>query len=128
MANRKLFNSKNITYLIENLLDKGQVDLVMQILQSKELKSLSPNILDLLKRRQIKIEDYNQTKVYSKTEIAQKVLEQIGSQTGIDIAGAKIIIDENMSAGVKIKSRDRLIDASLSTMLRKGLEELIENN
>lgn len=126
MANKKLFNSKNIAILIETLINSGKEDLVMQILQSQELKSLAPNILEVLKRKQVKIEDFNQTKIYSKTELKEKVLEQIASSTGINTQGAKIIIDEKMSAGIKIKSRDRLVDASLATMLEKGLEELLE--
>ncbi len=125
MTNRKLFNSKNIVYLIENLLQSGKEDLVMQILKQKELKSLTPNILNLLKKKDLKLEDYNATKIYSKTELKKEVLESLSLSLGIETKGAKIIIDESMSAGVRIKSRNRLLDATLSTMLQKGVEELI---
>ncbi len=125
MANRKLFNSKNIVYLIETLLSQGKEDLVVNILNSKELKGLTPNILQILSRKNIKLKEYDSTKIYSKTELRKEVLESLSSKLDIDTKGAKIIIDENMSAGVKIKSRSRLIDATLSTMLEKGIKELL---
>jgi F0F1-type ATP synthase delta subunit len=127
MANRKLFNSKNIVNLIENLLQNGKQDLVMQILKKNELKNLLPKIIEILERKSLKETDYKLTKIFVKTELSSEALQKIGENLNIDTKGAKIIIDRNMSAGAKIKSRDRLIDASLETMLQKGIEELLAN-
>lgn len=127
MANKKLFNSKNIANLIQTLLDNNKDDLAMQILQASEIKSLLPNVLQVLKRKNLKLEDYKATKIYSKTELKAKTLEEIGKILNISTKGSKIIIDEKMSAGVKVKAGDRLIDATLENMLQKGLEELLVN-
>ena len=127
MANKKLFNSKNIANLIQTLLDNDKDDLAMQILKASELKNLLPNIVEILKRKNLKLEDYKVTKIYSKTELKEETLKEIGKILNINTQGAKIIIDTQMSAGVKVKSQDRLIDATLSSMLQKGLEELLAN-
>lgn len=126
MANRKLFNSKNIVHLIETLLDAGKADLVMQILNVKELNNLLPRINAIFKLRNLKMQDFAQTKIYSKTELKEEVLKSLGEHLNINVNGAKIIIDENMSAGVKVKTESKLIDASLATMLQNGIEELLK--
>ncbi len=127
MSAKKLFNSKNIANLIQTLLDNGKEDLAMQILKASELKNLLPNIAEILKRKNLKLEDYKATKIFSKTELKAKALEEIGQVLKINTESSKIIIDDKMSAGVKVKAGDRLIDATLSSMLQKGLEELLAN-
>lgn len=127
MANRKLFNSKNIVNLLENLVDAGKADLALQILQVSELKNLQPKLIEILRRKNLKLQDYNQVKIYSKTELKDEALRAIAVKLNVDVGGdTKIIIDKNMSAGVKVKTGDKLIDASLYTMLEKGLEELLK--
>ncbi len=137
MANRKLFNSKNIVNLLETLVDAGKVDLAMQILQVSELKNLLPKLAEILKRKNLKLQDYAQAKIYSKTELKDEALHEIARRLGLvsppleggvaaGRGGLKIIIDKNMSAGVRVKTGDKLIDASLYTMLQKGLEELLK--
>ena len=127
MANRKLFNSKNIVNLLETLVDAGKVDLAMQIINVSELKNLLPKLAEILKRKNLKLQDYQQTKIYSKTELKDEALESIAKVLKVEVGGgAKIIIDKNMSAGVRVKIGDKLIDASLYTMLQQGLEELLK--
>jgi F0F1-type ATP synthase delta subunit len=126
MANRKLFNSKNVVNLLETLINQGSVDLAIQIINVSELKSLLPKIKEILKRKNLKLEDYKQVKVYSKTELKDEALKEISKALKVDVNGGKIIIDKNMSAGVRVKSGDKLIDASLYTMLQNGLEELLK--
>lgn len=128
MASKKDFNSKNLSNQMQTLINLGKGDLVMEILKAKELQSLLPNILNSLKRkRQIK-SDYYQTKIFSKTDLDKDILKKLEDTLKIDITSAeksaKIIIDENMSAGVKLKSGDMLIDATLETMLQKAIENL----
>ena len=77
MANRKLFNSKNIVNLLETLVDAGKVDLAMQIINVSELKNLLPKLAEILKRKNLKLQDYQQTKIYSKTELKDEALESI---------------------------------------------------
>ncbi len=127
MANRKLFNSKNIANLIENLLENGKHDLVLGIFKRNEVTNLLPKILEILKRKSLKETDYKLTKIFVQTELSEEALKKVSSAVNLDLSSAKIIIDRDMSAGAKIKTRDRMIDASLETMLQKGLEELLAN-
>ena len=127
MVNRKLFNSKNIVNLLETLVDAGKVDLAMQIINVSELKNLLPKLAEILKRKNLKLQDYQETKIYSKTELKDEALAEIAKVLKVEVGGGtKIIIDKNMSAGVRVKTGDKLIDASLYTMLQKGLEELLK--
>lgn len=125
MANIKTFNSKNLSKQIQSLIRLGKEDLVMQILQANELKRLLPNILDILKREEIKKEEYQSTKIYSKTNISDEALKDLQKILEVDTKKTKIIIDGNMSPGVKVKSGDKIVDATLETMLQKKLEELL---
>jgi F0F1-type ATP synthase delta subunit len=127
MANKKTFNSKNLTSQLETLLSLGKADLVVDILKINELKGLLPNILKTLKRKSDKKGDFEQTKIYSKTELDQTLLKQLEESLKVDTKNAKIIIDQNMSAGVKIKSGGQMIDATLETMLTESVEKLLKN-
>lgn len=127
MANKKTFNSKNLTSQLETLLSLGKADLVVDILKINELKGLLPNILKTLKRKSDKKGDFEQTKIYSKTELDQTLLNQLEESLKVDTKNAKIIIDQNMSAGVKIKSGGQMIDATLETMLTESVEKLLKN-
>ncbi len=127
MANKKTFNSKNLTSQLETLLPLGKADLVVDILKINELKGLLPNILKTLKRKSDKKGDFEQTKIYSKTELDQTLLNQLEESLKVDTKNAKIIIDQNMSAGVKIKSGGQMIDATLETMLTESVEKLLKN-
>lgn len=125
MANHKTFNSKNLSAQIETLIKLGKVDLVVDILKAKELRGLLPNILNTLKRKEDKKADFEQTKIYSKTDLGPDLLKKLEETLSVDTKSAQIIIDENLSAGLKIKSGGRLIDATLETMLQHEVEKLL---
>lgn len=122
---KKSFNSKNLAVQIQSLISLGKSDLVMDLLKIDELKNLLPNILDILKRKNGKDTDYNQTKIYSKTGVDQDLLKKLEKilkiDTGTQTESAKMIIDENMGAGIRIKKGDKLVDATLETMLKNSL-------
>jgi flagellar biosynthesis/type III secretory pathway protein FliH len=63
----------------------------------------------------------------SSTEIEEaihnsKFIRQLTDQNKLEI-----IIDEAMSPGVKIRSKDLSVDATLDTMLRNSLEKILKN-
>jgi len=64
------------------------------------------------------------TKVYTKTKISEDVIENILKGENINSKNLKIIIDDKMSAGIKIKAGDKLIDATYSTMLKNELNKI----
>ena len=128
MASTKTFNSKNFSKQIESLLSLGKVDLVIDILKTKELQSLLPNILENLKRKAEKKANYNQTKIYSKTDLDKESLKLIENVLKVDTNNVKIIIDESVSAGFILKSADKYVDASMETMLQTEIEKLIAKN
>lgn len=128
MSNKKTLNSKNFSKQIDSLLAIGKEDLVIEILKAKELRSLMPNILDNLKRKKEKSDNYNQSRIFSKTDLDRDLLEKLQKSLSVDTKNAKIIIDENMSAGFVLKSADNYIDATLETMLRSEIEKLIAKN
>jgi F0F1-type ATP synthase delta subunit len=121
----KTFNSKNLSKQIEQLISLGKVSLAIDILKAKELSRLLPNILNTLKKKNEKKKDFEQTKIYSKTDLDKSVLEKLEKNLSIDIKSSKLIIDETMSAGVKIKAGDKLVDATLETMLENAIEDII---
>ncbi len=125
MANTKNFTSKNLAIQIESLLKLGKFDLAMDILKAKEIKGLLPNILKTLKRKARKKEDFEQTKIYSKTSLNKNILEKLQKILKVDTANSQIIIDKNLSAGIKIKSNGKVIDATLEIMLEKEIEKII---
>ncbi len=124
MANKKIYNSKNIAKQIIDLEKSGKSDLAIKILQQKELRNLSRNILNILGRSTQKLDNYNMTKVYTKTKISEDVIENILKGENINSKNLKIIIDDKMSAGIKIKAGDKLIDATYSTMLKNELNKI----
>lgn len=124
MANKTIYNSKNIAKQIIDLEKSGKSDLAIKILQQKELKNLSRNILNILGRSTQKLDNYNMTKVYTKTKISEDVIENILKGENINSKNLKIIIDDKMSAGIKIKAGDKLIDATYSTMLKNELNKI----
>jgi len=124
MANKKFYNSKNIAKQIIDLEKSGKSDLAIKILQQKELRNLSRNILNILGRSTQKLDNYNMTKVYTKTKISEDVIENILKGENINSKNLKIIIDDKMSAGIKIKAGDKLIDATYSTMLKNELNKI----
>lgn len=128
MSTKKNFNSKNLSIQIESLLMIGKTDLVMDILQAKELKGLLPNILKTLKRKQERKADFDQTKIFSKTDVDKEVLKKLEKTLSIEEKNTKIIIDNNLSAGIKIKSGGKVIDATLETMLQNQIEKLLAQN
>jgi F0F1-type ATP synthase delta subunit len=127
MANSKIFNSKNISKQIEALLSLGKVDLAVDILKSEEIRSLLPNILNTLKRKSKKQEDFQTTKIFTKTDLDKDLLKELGEILKVDTSNAKIIIDQNISAGIKLRSGDRYIDATLDTMLENAIQSITKN-
>lgn len=122
---KKFFNSKNIVLLIEKLIDSGKTDLALQILSLDKLKGLLPNVLEILKRKSVRLSEEEKTKIFSKTDLDEKTVQNILNALGLGTSQKKIIIDKEMGAGVKVKTRNRLLDASLDTMLKNGVEELL---
>jgi hypothetical protein len=84
MANLKLFNSKNLSKQLENLFCSGKVDLAMKILESKELKSLLPNILNILRKVSRKKTYYSKMKVFSKTDLDQSLVEKLKKELKLE--------------------------------------------
>ncbi len=125
MANAKNFTSKNLSIQIENLLKIGKVDLVVDILKAKEIQNLLQNILKILKRKSDKKEDFEKTKIYSKTSLNKNILEKLQEILKIDTENSQIIIDKNLSAGIKIKSGGKVVDATLETMLENEIAKII---
>ena len=125
MANTKNFTSKNLTTQIESLIKLGKFDLAVDILKAREIQGLLSNILKTLKRKMSKREDFEQTKIYSKTSLNGKLLEKLQEVLKIDTSNSQIIIDKNLSAGIKIKSGGKVVDATLETMLEKEIAKII---
>lgn len=125
MANSKNFNSKNIARQIQSLVLAGKENLALEILKAEELKGLLPQVLQILKRQDEKKNEFNQTKIYSKTSLDKENLKKIEDLLRVDTKDAQIIIDKNMSAGVRIKSKDMLVDATLETMIQNSIEKLL---
>lgn len=125
MANIKNFTSKNLSTQIESLLKIGKFDLALEILKAREIQNLLPNILKTLKRRTEKKEDFKKTKIYSKTSLNKNLLEKLQEILKIDTENSQIIIDKNLSAGIKIKSGGKVVDATLETMLENEIAKII---
>lgn len=122
----KKLSSKNISSHIYSLLLAGRVDLAMDILKAKELASMLPNILNLIKRINAKSKEKNKTKIYSKTDIDKLILKKLEKILAIDVGESNIIIDDAMSAGIKIKSKDVSIDATIDAMLKNAIDKILK--
>ena len=122
---KKNFNSKNIANKIENLVALGNTALAVDILEAKELKHILPNLLKTLKRKTQKKNEFEQTKIYSKTDIDKNTLKKLEKTLSINLKNTKIIIDESVGVGIKIKVKDKLVDASMETMLESAINKII---
>jgi F0F1-type ATP synthase delta subunit len=81
-----------------------------------------------LKKKSEKKENFEQTKIYSKTDVDQELLKKLETTLSVDTKKAKIIIDKNLSAGLRIQSGGKVVDATLETMLEKAIEKLLTQN
>lgn len=118
----KIYTSKNIAKQIIAMQKKNNIPLIESILKSSEIKSLLPKILHALKRYDQKQVSFNENVVYSKTKINDVVLKSL--QEKLNLVEPKIIIDNTLSAGVKIRKKGYMIDATLTTMLEQALKKI----
>jgi F0F1-type ATP synthase delta subunit len=125
MQKKNQFNSKNVARILENLLNEGKFELVGKILKDENFAFLSSNILNTLKRKLSKKSDYLRTRIFSATSIGKQTLDTITKKYNISENDTEIVIDKNLGPGVKIKSGDLKVDATLKSMLEAKVNQLL---
>ena len=117
MKNKK-FNSKNLAQQIFR-----DPEYFQNILNIKEIESLLPNILKILKLKYSKKEEYESVKIEATTELTKENLENLKKKLDIKDEKIKFNINKNITAGLKATYGDISLDATFETMLKKLLTQ-----
>ena len=123
--NKKLLNSKSLFEIIIKNVHKE--NFVAEMLARKEVESFLPKVLEKLKKYFEKQKQENTLKIFSPTPLDDYTVDSIaksfGQQNlkeGEGIENTKVIEDKSIIAGVIIKYKNSIVDASLNNAIAKA--------
>ena len=91
--------------------------LVLDIVKKRNLSFLLPQTLKYLKKKIIFNEIQNQISVETPFELSSEAQKHIENRVGLQIE--KVKINKGLIAGFKVYTKDKILDASLDTLLKQ---------
>lgn len=123
MRNKIRFSSKDLASIIENLILMQKVDDALALINRVELREFLPQILKALKRIEYRQEAYNTCTILSSKKLDNDALSSVLTFVGYDPKDKlSILTNEALGVGVTVSYKDKFIDATLSNMLMKALQ------
>jgi F0F1-type ATP synthase delta subunit len=124
MQKGKFLNAKNLAEKIKILVDKGQENLALALLESSEIRPFLNQITSILKRQKGKLEEYNTCKILTSNELSEEALESILKSVNYKTEDKLIkIVSPQLGVGAFVTYRGLNIDATLSTMVKRVLKK-----
>ena len=116
--NKKLLNSKSLFEIIIKNIHKE--NFVAEMLARKEVESFLPKVLEKLKKYFEKQKLENTLKIFSPTQLDDHTVDGIAKSFNQDVENIKVIEDKSIIAGVIIKYKNSIVDASLNNAIAKA--------
>jgi len=126
MSKKSNFTSKNIAEKIFNFFLVGKNDLALALLSDPSLTTIRKNVLDAIEKKLSKVKLYNQTRIYSQTEVSGEVLELLSTKN-IDTKTIHFEIQSDLGPGLVVRFGDTKIDATLASMLEEKIRKIATN-
>lgn len=90
---------------------------VFDVVKKRHLDFLLPDVYKLLKAKNIRFSDMNEIIVESPFEIGDEAKQSIEKKLDLKIDKTKI--NKEMIAGFRVYTKDKILDASLDTLLKQ---------
>lgn len=127
-VNKNKFSSKNLsTYIYKKLNEGGDLDekIALSLINDKSLEKILPNIYKKLKLRFKNDEVYNSCIVESKTSLDKENLKNISKYFNLPEDKIEVKVNKDMDAGFKLTYKDKIVDATLSKMIKNKLSKVL---
>jgi F0F1-type ATP synthase delta subunit len=90
---------------------------ILEIAKKRHLNFLLPDVYKVLKNKSERIQNLDEVVIESPFEMSPDARESVEKRVGLKIA--KTRINKEMIAGFKVYTKDKILDASLDTLLKQ---------
>ena len=90
---------------------------ILGIAKKRHLDFLLPDVYKVLKNKSERMQNLDEVVIESPFEMSSEARESVEKRVGLKIA--KTRINKEMIAGFKVYTRDKILDASLDTLLKQ---------